>query len=141
MRLGYIELALACVVCSLPATAPATTLTYECEIRERGNSGWIPSELTIVHDTEQDTALIWDPVVLLFNEGQPLEGRVDIENARRITFAWSVKEARSDTGQYVSAMNYRATLLKEREAIRIFAIPLGYSNNFNGDGTCSLKVA
>lgn len=120
----------------LPQAAIAKGISYECQIPQtRGQLGWIPEVLFIARLDGAKSVTVSDPLVLHYN-GEPVAGKVAVDNSRRVTFAWDLDfQNRGQSG----TMSYRATYVKGNKVLTISARPLGYSNNINGKGTCVLK--
>lgn len=116
-------------------TGAATAATYECEIK-KSNSGYIPEIVVVNHDEAKGTVIVYDPVIAHFNKETPLAGRVGINNAKRITFKWALKNIRTPGGQNVSGFNYSLTYIKGTGEGVVGAKPLGYTDNMRGSGKC-----
>ncbi|MCK0150894.1 hypothetical protein MWU54_12715 [Marivita sp. S6314] len=116
------------------AGSAAAQVTYTCELTSPQRKAWIPDILFIGHDAEKGRVVISDPIVLHFNDRRPIEGRVSIDNAKRITFAWNYTA--TDSKGKRAKMLFRATWLKADQEMRITAMPAGYHTGFNGVGTC-----
>ncbi len=125
-------------VCLLAAGMAEAATTYICRISENGNSGWIPEILFIGHEDDADSIVVSDPLILYYNDRAPVRGRKAAENARRVTFVWSIP-ASTRSGQSVRRLQFTATYLKSARRMLISATPLGYSNHFSGEGTCNVE--
>ncbi|WP_121631868.1 hypothetical protein [Tropicibacter alexandrii] len=129
--LKFAALGLMASACS----AMAATTTYQCKTAPAySNLAWVPEVLFIAHEDGTKTATISDPIILYFNDRQPMSGKLAVDNARRITFAWTVV-TRSATNQRAK-MRYRATIQKSSGQLDISAQPLGYANSYIAQGTC-----
>ncbi|WGW02423.1 hypothetical protein [Tropicibacter oceani] len=122
----------------LPAAAMAKGTGYECAIKAPGNNGWLPEVLFIGHDTTSHAVVVSDPIILYYNDRQPIQGRVKTDNAKRTTFAWKL-DAKSNSNQRVT-ITYTATYLKGSGEVTMQAMPLGYANIFHGKGRCEVKT-
>ena len=60
---------------------------YSCDIKEFGNSGWIPPKIVIIHDETSGQVMVHDGIIYGFNDKKPLPARVDVNNAKRTTYA------------------------------------------------------
>lgn len=119
------------------ATPAIAQTTYTCALKEAGTSNWIPEILFVGHDPATNKVVISDPIVHQFNNRQPIDGRVDTNNAKRVTFVWEVKM--KDSRGQSARMQYRATWVKAAKRMNVVATPFGYANGFQGYGSC--KVA
>lgn len=124
-------------ICALATPAVAQT-TYNCSLKNAGSTNWIPPVLFIGHDPAANRVVVSDPYILHFNDRQPVEGKVDTENAKRVTFVWELK-ARDDRGQSARIV-YRATWVKANKRMNITATALGYESAIQGHGTCEVKT-
>jgi hypothetical protein len=123
------------LVCGLAATSvQAQTRTYECTIRGTKERSWIQPLIFFAYDTKEGRVIVSDPAILGFNDGQPVEGTLVADNARRITVKWSL-DMISASQQRVT-MDYRATYVKGTQAVNVIAQPRHFSGNFNAGGTC-----
>ena len=116
--------------------APALAITYECRVT-KSNANYIPEILVIEHDDKTGEVTVFDPVIKHFLD-RPTNGEVAVDNAKRITFSWSINSIKADALQTAN-LRYRATVLKRSKKLSITGKPLGYENNFKGSGTCIVK--
>ncbi|PIL13699.1 hypothetical protein P775_27435 [Puniceibacterium antarcticum] len=112
---------------------------YICRLTETGNSGWIPEVLFVGREDGAETVTVSDPLILYYNDGAPLQGKVAADNAKRTTFVWTFAMTTTG-GQYVGKFQYTATYLKGAKKMLLSAIPIGYANQFNGAGTCNVET-
>ncbi len=121
-----------------PAAAFAQTVTYNCALTVPRNQNWVAQQIVIGHDTATDAVVINDPIIdnLI---GQPVQGKVAVDNDKRITFAWELPEIRNSSGQYTPRFIYRATYIKATGKVSVLAKPLNYQNNFSARGNCTVK--
>ena len=122
----------------LPASAFATNI-YVCSVKEKGKSGWIPEIVVIAHDEGSKEATVADPIIRYYLDVDSLPAKVAVENAKRITFVWSVRDFSNSTNQFVNEFEYRATIAKATNKISLKSEPLGYVDIFLGFGKCELK--
>ncbi len=110
---------------------------YECKIgNTRSQGNWLPKVLFIGHNHTEKKVIVSDPIILHFNDRQPIEGRVSTDNSKRITFTWNLQtKVRSQTAKIA----YRATYMKATGRLNISGSPLGYSNRYTSSGTCDVK--
>lgn len=132
-----LSLAVAAAFCLVPSIGSAAT-HYSCKILK--NTGWIAPEIHIVYDEATGAVVVHDGIIYSFNNEEPLPGKVLSENKKRITFGWVIEDSRNRHGQYVSNFKYRASYLKAKKQLVVTAKPLGYANNFRGDGPCVLST-
>ncbi|WP_424940259.1 hypothetical protein [Aliiroseovarius sp. S253] len=122
----------------LPAMAQGEI--FRCDIRPDGTGEWIPERLIFEHVQGQLDAEVWDPLIKYFI-GDPIPARVVVENDKRLTISWEIKDLTNRAGpgrQFTSALAFRATLLKPSLRLIVKSKPRGYSNDFRGEGQCRL---
>jgi len=128
----------ACAV-SLPNIVLAKTYTFELEGYK--GLGWIPEVSVISHDPAKDEVIVFDPVIKHFF-GDPLVGRVSINNSRRITFTWELKDftAKGEGWQqYQAGLIYRLTIQHSSLTATISMLPKGFDNRLSGSGQCKVE--
>lgn len=129
-------LVMACTV--FGGEVAAENYGYECRVNTvSAQLGWLPEVLFIGHDVSKKEVTISDPIILYYNDRQPVQGKLLRDNAARSTFAWDVKT--QDRSGQRATIKYRATYLKASGKLSISATPLGYGNNFVGGGKCEKK--
>ncbi|WP_425074496.1 hypothetical protein [Sagittula sp. S175] len=97
------------VLLAAPLRASAETVAYKCNVRGAGEYDWIQPLIFIAHDRLSGRVVVSDAMILAFNDGQPVEGRLDVDNARRTTFTWKVKVILQASPVTLS---YRGTYIK-----------------------------
>jgi hypothetical protein len=127
---------LAALAILAPAGALAKPVTYVCVLDVPASHDWVPSQVVIRHEPGAANGLVNDPIIRHF-AGKPLPAEVAVDNARRITFRWTLKMVTNRTNQTAPQFIYRATIQKSDLSIRISAKPLGYDNFFEAGGTCT----
>jgi hypothetical protein len=128
----------ACAIAmTLASAADAAPVIYTCAVKVSNTNQWVPSQLVIQHDADTGRVIVNDPILMAV-AGQPAEGKVDIDNDKRVTFLWELPKVRNRAGQYTPRFLYRATYLKATGVVSVSAQPAGYPNNFEGRGTCSI---
>jgi hypothetical protein len=107
-----------------------------CQIKnERKTGGWIPLVFVIDFDRAAGTAV----AAYDLGEGaQTTEGTILLLNDKRITFRFQAEGLRSRSNQYITRMVYRPTYRFDTNKLTVTAKPLGYANQFRGEGGCSL---
>ena len=133
VRKGFGLLGAAVLAFGFAAKAEAQ-VTYTCTLSSSQSKSWIPDVLFIGHDAAKTRVVVSDPIVLYFNDRQPVEGRISADNAKRITFAWNYV-AKDSKGQ-TAKMLFRATWNKATEKMKVTATPAGFSKGSVGSGTC-----
>jgi len=123
---------------TLGSAASAATTIYECSVStgKAATYGWIKGPVLIAREDGAAEAKVSDPVTLGVN-GKPAVAALKSENSAKVTFGWSLK-TKSSSGQNAT-MNYRASIIASGNKFVITATPLGYANNFRGDGTCKVS--
>jgi hypothetical protein len=119
------------------SAAGATTLTYKCTFPKAQPGDWIQPLIFVAHDTEAERVVVSDGMILAFNDGHPVEGRVIADNHARITFGWTV-----DVVLRVSPirMAFRGTYVKATEQFSVSAQPYGYESTFSALGDCTVDI-
>lgn len=112
--------------------------TWICHVANGKSGTWIAPQIVILHDPAARLVVVNDEVTLNFG-GKPVAGEVKVDNDRRITFGWTVREIQAVGGGKAMRMAYRATIQKEGHAFSVQAAPHGYSNSFEGRGSCVRK--
>ncbi|UWP93182.1 hypothetical protein K3X13_04920 [Aliiroseovarius crassostreae] len=137
---------LAVAVISLGATlGQATAAEYYCKIQKKssgGDAGSLPPDLYVWHDEKTGEVKVLDGLIQgMF--GDPIEGQVAVDNAKRITFAYSVKKVpgKNQYGGKVLAhdLAYRLTIQKSDLSATMSMKPRGFRNTFRSTGTCQVK--
>lgn len=138
MIIKTLAIAATVAVCALPTALFAKT-HYTCTIKEFGNSNWIPPRVDIIHDEATGEVMVHDGIIYSFNDGKPLPAKISTENNKRITFVWVIEKSTNSHGQFLPRFQFRASYLKPRNVLSISATPVGYANNFKGEGPCVKK--
>ncbi|KMK67947.1 hypothetical protein [Puniceibacterium sp. IMCC21224] len=126
---------LAAAVLLLTAARAQAADTYVCQIAGYDARGWIPEVLFLGDDREVGRVIVSDPLILYFNDSQPLTARIAIENVHRITFVWTL-DLRAVPNLGMTRLRYRATYLKATQALHMSATAVGDDAVFTGSGTC-----
>ena len=82
--------------------------------------------------------LVRDPVLEQY-KAKATGGRVVSDTPKRISFRWEAKGLRNHSNQRTVSMQYYMSYFKADGAVMLTAKPLGYGNNFRGDGVCKIK--
>ena len=115
----------------------AVAQEYRCQLKVSKADGWVPKEVVIFRDGDAVTVL--DPIIQYYKK-KPLQAKVSVDNAKRVTFAWTLDGIKNASGQYVSGMIYRASIQKASNKVQIIAKPQRYANQFRGNGVCEVKT-
>lgn len=136
----YFAVATALIMAPLSAQAE----TYLCDIKPTtGHESWlIPPKTLIEHDKSTGEVLVYDGLIDEIY-GQPLEAKIETDNAKRTTYKWNVRGLKVKTTEGGTAMMqnmvYKFTIVKAGLAARTSMKPLGFSNTFRGKGKCALQ--
>lgn len=135
--LRWLTAAFVAICASVATAAEADLVAYKCSVRGSESLDIIQPLVFIIRDTASDRVVVSDAMILAFNDGQPVEGRLVVDNASRTTFAWTV-----DVILQVSPvkLRYRGTYVKSSGHFSILAEPTGYANNFTRGGTCQVDT-
>lgn len=122
----------------LAATSAQAVTLYQCTLNGKAGT-WISPQVVIGQDRKKGKVFVHDPVIYTFNKGQPIDGKVSSENAKRVDFRWTVGGTRASDGQLALRMEYRGTFLKKNKKFILTAAPAGYGNAFRGEGSCKVS--
>lgn len=81
--------------------------------------------------------LVVDAIINHF-VGEPMEGRLSVDNSKRNTFVWIIKATTDNSGQAAN-MEYRLTHLKGNNKASITAQAHGYIGPYTGRGHCAVS--
>ena len=113
-------------------TNAALSQTFDC--RFPANKDWIPPRIVIQYNKSSGTVRVRDAMTQRAYGGA-IEGQVDIDNSKRVTFKWQIREFKNGR-QFTPSFSYRATIQKGSKSAQVTAKPLGYTNVFKGRGRC-----
>lgn len=119
----------------------ASAKTYTCQISQRSERSWVPRELIIEHDEATGAVSVWDTIIQRFY-GEPIAGRLDVQNNKRVTFKWELDDfgaKGTDDLQFTTSFNFVATIRAGSNTVIVTAKPLGFRNSFRGSGSCTVK--
>lgn len=120
-------------------SAMAETNIYKCTIL-KSDSTWIPETLQLSHDVETGEIMVIDPIIHHFNDKKPLSAAVSVDNAKRTSYAWTLKGVKNSSGQYAPSFVFRATIMKAYGRLRMTSQPQRYVDTFTGSGRCIKSV-
>ncbi|MCV6824028.1 MULTISPECIES: hypothetical protein [Halocynthiibacter] len=119
----------------------ATTTVAEvkrCEfVKTEEQLGWISQEIMVDFQDGEEEAYIGDPIARDLLGKDVVLARVDVDNAKRTTLVWEIKDTRKSKNQNARFL-YRLTLMKNSNKARITVQPLGYIGPFQGAGVCTI---
>ena len=125
---------LAAVLSLSVSAVPAAATTLECKLPVTGaGGGYITGLYYIQHEEGSPEAIVSDEVIMYYNNEQPMTARVSADTDVKLVFTWNVQMTNS--GQ-MTRMQYRAAWFRKNGLLTIRAKPGGYSNSFEGRGTC-----
>jgi hypothetical protein len=122
----------------VPSAAVSAPLRYFCDIDQSGTQGWIAPQIVILHEPGGKIALVNDGLIATVLKA-PVKAKVAAENAKRVTFTWSLPFMKDKGNQVAPKFSYRASYYKQTGKMMVSAIPNGYNNNFQGFGTCRVE--
>lgn len=123
------------VLAASGALAAPDVVGYKCIIKGAGDGDWIQPLIFIAYNRDAERVVVSDPMILAFNDGIPVTGRVVTDNSKRTTFAWDVQITLNVSPV---TMGFRGTYVKSNGVFSVVATPRGYSNNFTRGGTCKV---
>lgn len=112
--------------------------SYDCKLVVPTAENWVPAELRVTHDPATGAVTVFDTIIQAY-VGKPIEGTVNTDNAKRITFGWKLKMIINGSNQTAPQFIYSATYFKATGKVQVKAIPAGYPNHFIAQGKCKLK--
>lgn len=122
----------------LPSIAAANDV-YQCSIKQNaGNGNWLSEIVVVSVDTDNKRALVFDPIIQHFN-GEAIEAKISVENAKRITFTWELSDTESASGQD-PRMVYRLTVLRATNAASMTGQALGFLGPYTAQGKCDVAI-
>ncbi len=120
---------------------PLFAKTYTCEMDPVNNRVWIPEVVVVNHDEATGKVVALDPIIKHFTGG-PIVGEVTTNNAKRITFKWTIKDMTATGGgqrSFVPGFRFSLTVQHATHKASMFSTPLGYTNRDHGEGRCTVK--
>ncbi len=116
----------------IPLSVQAQSI--ECDISTNDRLGWVPPWLVFSVNEGNGTVTTLDPVTFSANE-TTATAKLRVSNDRRWEFKWTTGNL-SSTRKDQLQMTYSVVYLKRKKAMRIYAKPRGYHNDFTGGGPC-----
>lgn len=113
----------------------ASADVYKCEFKVK-KRGWVPAEVYVQYNPATKDVLVVDGIINHF-VGEPIAGRLSVDNAKRNTFVWNIKATTDNSGQSAN-MEYRLTHIKSNNKASITAQALGYIGPYTGRGHCAV---
>lgn len=122
-------------LCAWAAMAGAVAAkTYLCKVAINPSQlGYITDVYAIDIDEKAKTVVVDDRVIEYFNKG-PIEAFSPNITPAKITFNWDLF-AVNDDGQRAK-LSYRGVLFLRDTRFRVTMRPIGYANDFEGEGKC-----
>lgn len=109
---------------------------YICSFAlKAADGGWMPEAIEVHYAPGDKGVMVMDNIINEF-VGQPLAGKVSVDNAKRVTFYWIVK-AKDPINQHINA-EYRLTYLKASGTAELLGTMHGYSNQYHNSGKCKI---
>lgn len=129
-----LRLVIATFLIALPSISQA--LTLECRIpASNAGGGYITDLYILQHDEASGDAIVSDALIMYYNKEQPMKANVSEDTSNKLVLTWNVKMT-NNTGQ-MTKMQFRASYFRNNRSITVRAVPGGgYSNDFEGRGTC-----
>ncbi|MDE9450658.1 hypothetical protein J3R80_09305 [Aliiroseovarius sp. Z3] len=130
-------------VCTL-MSFPVQAETYVCELRSSGASSadWIPPKAVVRHDPKTSEVTVIDGLIDEIYGG-PIEAKIAVNNAKRITYSWNVRnvpvKTTDSTSTIVKNMVYRLTIVKATLEARETMKPVRFQNSYRAKGKCTVK--
>jgi hypothetical protein len=120
---------------AVAAAAPVSAKMLECNVTGNGGAGgWITDVIYIQYEDGKSEIAVADPLIQYFGH-EYVVGRIDVDNAKRTTFVWAVKNTQDSGGQSAN-MEYRLTYLKKSSKLNMTAQALGYIGPYTARGKC-----
>ncbi len=100
--------------------------------------GWIPREALVEVNRQTKNLKMIRPTAEQLN-GKVTQAKLVREANDKMVLRWEVKGTRSNSNQTTPVFKFRAIMKKPSGEVSVIAKPLGYSNDFRADGTCTFK--
>ncbi|KNG95356.1 hypothetical protein [Pseudaestuariivita atlantica] len=120
-----------------PALAQVAT-AYTCTIQKKQDIDLVPEILFIGHRSGDKTAIVSDPIVLHFNDDQPMEAKAVRVNSEKAVFRWTVRGPRT-TDHRTVRLRYEVDINRKTGAIFLAARVTELRGQLSGRGTCEIK--
>ena len=119
-------------------SGPAAALTLECRVDAGATGGGYVTDVYVFRvDDATGQALAADGWIQHYH-GTPIAAKVSEDTAKKLVLTWTLQMTNS-TGQQTK-MQYRASYFRQTGKITVRAVPGGgYSNSFEGRGTCATR--
>jgi hypothetical protein len=119
---------------TLLISAPMNATSYYCTLKETGRqSGWIAIDMYFHIAPDKQEIVVEDGLMQQFGKDS-VNAKVGNSTASSLAFRWSVDTAANSKQR--ARIEYRANFSEETLKIRVQGNPTGYSNEFEGRGTC-----
>lgn len=135
-------MAIVACVATIGVAAPGFAKTYDCKVDEAGsgdNKG-IPPHIIVTDDNGKISVI---DGLIQNTIGKPIAAKIDVDNAKRTTFTWTVEKvdgkATQRTGNRVAKLAFRLTYQKATGTAIASMKPVGYRNTFRAKGKCTVK--
>ncbi len=96
-------------------------------------------EATLLMTETSGRITVTDGLVLYY-AGAPVKAEVQLDNAHRTVWAWSLRRAKDNGNQYVDDIKVRLTLQKADQSALLFINPVGYMTE-SVRGSCGAATA
>jgi hypothetical protein len=127
------SLFLSTVLLAFPSLSQA--LTLECSVTRSNSGGGAITDLYILqYDEAAGQAIVSDGLIMYYNKEQPMKAKVSEDTATKLVLSWNVQMT-NKIGQ-MTKMQFRAAYFKSDKSFTVRAVPGGYSNSFEGRGSC-----
>jgi small ligand-binding sensory domain FIST len=100
------------------------------------NGGWIAPKVLVFIDEANGTVEAFDGVIKGNVGDDPISGRIDTANARRVTVTWSFQT--KDVANQTADMRYRLTIQRADRSASITGQAIGYIGPYTAEGACQV---
>ncbi|SEW21353.1 hypothetical protein SAMN05444851_2180 [Aliiroseovarius sediminilitoris] len=135
-------MAIVACVATIGVAAPGFAKTYDCKVDEAGsgdNKG-IPPHIIVTDDNGKISVI---DGLIQNTIGKPIAAQVETENAKRITYTWTLEQIKGDVSQrsasQIARLVFRLTYQKATGTAIASMKPVGYRNTFRAKGKCTVK--
>ena len=115
----------------------AKPVIFTCANSSNRQNSVIQGQIIISYDETTAQVFVSDGMILDV-VGEPLQGKLNSDNATRTVFSWTVKNVVNASGASAT-LKFKGTYFKADGAFLLSMQPLGYDNSFQYRGVCKVN--